>query len=172
MGNPNREIAIRLRERYEFYFVALAFTTLALSIQTAHFDSFLVSDIAELAAWVTLLLAGILGLRRIESAYAIYDAYADLATLENERRDFEELKQRGVTAVSLEGGGTVTPAVLVSDRDATIASAESAVSKINKNQVRAYQLQRILFVGGLAFLMISRGYQPALSILARLLCKT
>lgn len=92
--NPNREISIRLRERYEFYYVALAFTILGLSIQTAHFDTFLVSDIAELSGWVALLFAGILGLARLQSAYVIFDVYGDIATLERERLDFVQMQQQ------------------------------------------------------------------------------
>ncbi len=162
--NSNRKIAIRLRERYEFYFVALAFTILGFSIQTAQFASFLVSNIAELASWVALLLAGILGLRRIQSAYVIYDIYADIATLERERGTFEQLQQQKVSAVPQEGGGTVTLEALVRDRDATITSAESKVSKINKTQARAYHVQRVLFVAGIALLMLARGYQPFLNV--------
>jgi len=165
--NHNRNIAIRLRERYEFYVVALAFTIIGLSIQTAHFGSYLVSDIAEIASWVTLLLAGIFGLQRIQSAYVIYDVYGDIAKLEKERGDFEQLRRQDVTALPQEGGGAVTPEALVRDRDATIVSAESTVNKINKRQLLVYQLQRILFIGGLVLLMVSRGYQPVLTIAAR-----
>jgi len=163
-SNPNREIAIRLRERFEFYFVALAFTIVAFSIQTAHFGSVLLSSAAELAAWFALLLAGIVGLQRIHAAHVIYDIYADLTTLEGERREFAALRQQGVPAVPQEGGGTVTPEALVQDRDAEIASAESRVSKTNKTQARIYHAQRILLIAGIALLTIARGYEPFLTV--------
>ncbi len=145
--------------------MALAFTILGLAIQTAHFGPSLVSDVAELSGWVALLLAGIIGLERIQSAYVIYDVYADIATLESERRYFEQLQQQGIQAVPQEGGGTVSPEALIQDRDATITRDESKVGKINKNQGRTYQAQRIIFVAGLTLLMVSRGYQPFLTVL-------
>lgn len=158
--NPNRQIAIGIRGRYEFYLVALTFTILGLSIQTARFGSFVIGDAAELLAWVALLLAGLLGLSGIRAAYALYDVYGTIATDESERREFERLHQTGVRDVRLEGGGTLAPVELVRDRDGHIASAELRAGKINKAQTLGHQVQSIMFVVGVALLVFSRGYQP------------
>ncbi|MBI5912605.1 MAG: hypothetical protein HY848_21955 [Betaproteobacteria bacterium] len=158
--NPNRQIAIGIRERYEFYLVALTFAILGLSIQTARFGSFVIGDAAELLGWVALLLAGIFGLRGIRAVYGIYDVYGDIATLESERREFERRQQTGEQDVPLEGGGTIAPAKLVQDRDETIASAELTVGNIKKAQTLRYRAQSIMFVTGLVLLVVSQGYQP------------
>lgn len=49
-----------------FYSVALTFTILGLAIQTASFGANVVADLAELLAWLILLLSGLNGLSLLE----------------------------------------------------------------------------------------------------------
>lgn len=53
------------KAQFEFYLVALTFTMLGFSIQTANFGVNSVRDCAELVSWFYLSLSGLLGLERL-----------------------------------------------------------------------------------------------------------
>ena len=76
--NPNTEISIRLKERFEFYVIALAFTILGLSIQTASFGTSLPSDSFELLGWLFLFISGLVGLSRLEWIPVWYDVRVEI----------------------------------------------------------------------------------------------
>jgi len=63
--DKNQEISIQTQQKFEFYFLALVFTVLGLSIQTSVFSSKLQSAI-EIAAWAFFLISGLAGLSRME----------------------------------------------------------------------------------------------------------
>lgn len=62
--NPNIEIAIQTQQKFDFYFLALVFTILGLTVQTStitgKFQCFF-----EIASWVLLLASGLAGLSRL-----------------------------------------------------------------------------------------------------------
>jgi len=59
------QVGTKFQSKVEFYFLGLTFTILALSIQTAELDSNLISTMIELISWISMLLAGLIGLSRI-----------------------------------------------------------------------------------------------------------
>ena len=66
MPKSNAEIAIEHQIKFEFYLLALTFSILGLSIQTAEFGTYLSADLLELAGWLGLFLSGVVGLLRGE----------------------------------------------------------------------------------------------------------
>jgi NhaP-type Na+/H+ or K+/H+ antiporter len=62
----DRESAQGVQEKFEFYFLSLIFTILALTIQTAKFGRSGAEDVLELSGWVCLLIAGVVGLWKME----------------------------------------------------------------------------------------------------------
>lgn len=76
--DENRKIARSLQSKFDFYFLALVFTTLGLSIQTARFSSS-VQFWCEILSWMMLLISGLMGLSRLEWMPAMYRNYSHLS---------------------------------------------------------------------------------------------
>ena len=61
-------------EKYEFYFLALTFTILGASIQTADFSAYSKAGVvAEIVGWAALGLSGLVGLSKIEALPVMID---------------------------------------------------------------------------------------------------
>ena len=73
----NLEHAISIKDKFHFYFLALVFTILGLSIQTSKFISN-TQAIIEICAWVSLLCSGLAGLSRMEWLPLGYEHYSEL----------------------------------------------------------------------------------------------
>lgn len=88
----NSEVGIDVQNKFAFYVVALVFTILGLSVETADFGSSRFADAAELFAWLALLVSGLCGLRRIELMPSIYR----LAGLDVSGKEAREVLERGI----------------------------------------------------------------------------
>ena len=66
MSDNERSVAQQSQEKFQFYGVALVFTILGLSIQTATFDGHIIARICELFSWLMLLVSGLSGLSHLE----------------------------------------------------------------------------------------------------------
>jgi hypothetical protein len=64
--SSERAVAQQTQLKFQFYFLSLVFTLLALTIQTARFSHSPCEDAMELAGWLGLLLSGLAGLSRRE----------------------------------------------------------------------------------------------------------
>ena len=70
--NSNIDVAIRIQEKFEFYFLSLTFVILGLSIQTSKFGVHAISDGLELLGWISLFVSGMAGLSRMRGAPFLY----------------------------------------------------------------------------------------------------
>lgn len=107
--NPNIATAQRVQEKFEFYLLALTFTVLGLSIQTANFSQNIYSDFFELAGWLLLLASGISGLLRIEWVPVQYHLYYKTDKLETERDYLLNCLNQGLAVVPVSGQGEPQP---------------------------------------------------------------
>ena len=68
------EIAEEYKRKLNFYFVALAFTLLSVTVQSAPLDEMsFINKIIELIGWVSLLLCGLTSLSYLEITSKIYE---------------------------------------------------------------------------------------------------
>jgi len=63
------KLGIELRQKYELYFVSVAFTLAGLSVQTATYSAPRWRLVFEVAGWLSLSVAGLLGLWRISKLW-------------------------------------------------------------------------------------------------------
>ncbi len=153
------------QQKFDFYIVALIFTLLAASIQSAAFGDSAIRDALELGSWVFLLLAGLLALWRLEWA-SISDGYMQrLDRVERERLELIKHKASGSTSVLI--GNTQE----YSHVDEQIANRNESASKIDEKLTelsgfseRKYKAARFAFVLGLCLLVASRAYLPLVAI--------
>ena len=84
--DKNQEISIQTQQKFEFYLLALVFTVLALSIQTAKLSSCF-QGLIEILAWVSFLISGLAGLSRMEWIAVSYQHYSNLTKEKSFARD-------------------------------------------------------------------------------------
>ncbi len=151
--DENLEHSIQTQQKFDFYFLALVFTVLGLSIQTSQFSSKLQS-VFEVAAWMSFMVSGLAGLSRMEWIPVFYASYSDLT----EKKSFVREAKTGRPVKSESGK-------LLSDIDVEerIQHGENLIKERTKKmdaiETRGkvkYLLHKWLFVAGLALLIISR----------------
>ena len=84
-----RKLGIDLRQKYELYFVTLSFTLAGLAVQTATPSASKLDSGIEIAGWVFLILAGLLGLWRLRRLWLREVAVADYQDRQNADNDVE-----------------------------------------------------------------------------------
>ena len=151
--DPNLEHSIQIQQKFEFYFLALVFTILGLSIQTAQL-SFWLQGILEIAGWLLLLTSGLVGLSRMEWIPVAYKGHSELVR----RRAFLQGANTGRSLMS-ESGQIMSDAEarqFVKDVEDSIKEAEPRMERIKRRHETKTFIHKWFFVAGVALLMISR----------------
>lgn len=170
--NPNTEISQRLQERFEFYVIALAFTILGLSIQTASFGESLLSDSFELLGWLFLFVSGLVGLSRLEWVSVAYNVHAEIENIQAEALRLRQAQQMGHNEVPvIDDEREIVPIEeALQAQNNAVTQLKPKVESIEKWTLRKYQIHKWAFVLGLLFLLLSRAYEPAIGIVSKI-CK-
>jgi len=155
--NENITIARELSHKFEFYFIALVFTILGLSIQTSSFIKDYFQYIFEIFAWVSFLISGLAGLSRLEW---IPFAYCHYGSLQTEKNNLKVIKE-GINRISIinESGQKWTEKQLQKakgDLETQILKRDKEIEKVDKHTLIKYQLHKWSFILGLISLIISR----------------
>src|SRR5712664_3266431 len=95
MAKSPAEIAIELRGKFELYLLALNFSILGLSIQTAKFGEHLLADTFELTGWLALFISGVVGIVRGEWIPVAYDIQSKIHSTTSQRDDVRQALQHG-----------------------------------------------------------------------------
>lgn len=158
MQENNFTIATRCKEKYEFYFLALTFTILGLSIQTADFNTLYLQPVIEISAWFVLLLSGLSGLSRQE--------YLPIAYLtEHRHQRAQEYKQGYKDGVEgkrkvLNKDGIAMSALEIQEEldklDARLVSYKAQRNRVERGLEIKYEIHKYAFIIGLTLLLVSR----------------
>ena len=169
--DPNTNLSIEIQQKFEFYFIALIFTLLALAVQSGKFGVNAYADISEIAGWVLLLLSGLFGLSRLEWLPVAYKFHAKISSLEKDIKGCNQMSNNGHTMASM---GTDNTAYnienIIENRRESIEKIKPKVKEIEKKTMLKYKFQKLFFVAGLASLIITRSLEPILGIAKALSC--
>ena len=172
MANNSAEIAIELRGKLEFYLLALAFSVLGLSIQTAQFGEYLLADVLELTGWLALFTSGVIGIMRAEWVPVAYEIQSKITSTRGRRADVHQGLQRGVQIQIpfLEGGKETLLAgeQAVAKLDSLVSTLEEQYKTTEDQIIRRYRTMRRAFMLGIGCLLLARGVPPAMAIGERL----
>ena len=125
MSDKEHEIAHQSQEKFQFYAVALVFTILGLSIQTATFDGHVAARICEILSWLLLLASGLSGLSHLEWNPVIRIQMVRKDELEAKASRFEAQRNQGVQQINVLQDKKVIP---IEER---ITEYESYISKLD-----------------------------------------
>ena len=166
----NQEIGQRLQERFDFYLVALTFTILGLSAQTADFGSLIVADVAELVAWGALLLSGLKGLARLDGLPRMYRLFSVEAEQQRYATHLQShAKPRGAKEVVFTGDDVTMPIDAAIQRTAqNVEEVKAALAPLESRAIAQGNVQRSAFAWGVSMLVVARAVPPLLAILEQL----
>ena len=166
--NSNLDVSIRIQEKFEFYFLIFTFIILGLSIQTSKFGSHAISDGFELLAWVFLFIAGIAGLSRMRWTPSLYKVKHEIIRREQYRDEAKRRDSSGETYV-IQGEKEKPIGDFIADVSQGVKEVEEQLGELEIKNDRKYWLHIYGFTFGLLFLMVSRGYDPAVRLICFLL---
>lgn len=165
-AEPNAQIGANILTKFNFYFLGLTFGILALSIQTATFQTPLPARIAELVGWVFLLTSGIVGLSRVEWMPTQYQLTGLRVDTEHRIHGLQKAVQEGTRVVHVTLERRDRPIEdLIAQAESDLAKLGSHIGMLDRTAMKKYRVQKYSFVIGLAAIMVSRGYAPILDIL-------
>ena len=158
--DSNIDVAIRIQEKFEFYFLSLTFIILGLSIQTSHFGVHAISDGLELLGWISLFVSGMAGLSRMRWAPFLYGVKDAIIRRERVRDDAKRRELNGEKR-AIRGEEEISVGDFIADVSQGVREVEDQLGKLEtKNNLKS-SLHVYGFTFGLLFLMGSRGYEPA-----------
>ena len=171
MAKTSAETAIELRAKLEFYLLALTFSILGLSIQTAEFGNHLGADSFELAGWLALFVAGVVGIMRAEWVPVAYEIDSKITSIRRRYSEVEEGLRRGVQ-VPFPFVDEGKDCVLYGEQAATkldklVATLEQKFREAEKKIIGRYNMMRLSFMVGIGCLLIARGLPPTVLLVKR-----
>ena len=156
----NQEYARQTQQKFDFYFIALVFTILGLSIQTSVMTLLNWQRFFEILSWVCLLLSGLSGLSRLEW---ISVAFRQYGSRQSDMRDAEKTEQglAGAPILKQDGSPMSKEEIIKMKKyyKENIDSRTEEIRRIEKGMSFKYKIHKWGFVIGLCALIISRAMQ-------------
>lgn len=155
----NSEAAYKIRTKLDFYFLALTFTILGFSVETARFGRTPATDAAELIAWLFLFISGMGGLRRLFRLPILYDAFSVKAGKQEAINELKKAKvEQGQTLAYVGPVDATLPSdEVIAELGHTVETIDTAIKRLNKQLNRRYRVQAGAFFIGMLALMVARG---------------
>jgi hypothetical protein len=154
------KISIEYQQKFLFYLLGLTFTILALSIQTSLFGKYYFADLAELGGWLCLLVSGLLGLSRIEWSSVFYFLSSEKSGIEGRIASAKKYSLRSRSIRVLETGENIPIENFIDDEKDRQELYQKKIESIQFRQQLKSIIQKILFLLGIIFIIISRAYVP------------
>lgn len=157
MSDDEYKAARELEAKFHFYLTALAFTILALAIQTAPESAPAVARVFELLAWALLLAAGLLFLSFLEWLPVRRMTKAERDEVDTEirlRRRLASVAPQEILNRDERLLGNVDDSELRRHRKSLIEGLETSA----KREHRKYRIAKILLAVGLIATGVARGY--------------
>lgn len=148
------EYSRSLQEKYEYYFIALTFTLLALSVQTTKFTDDKITTLFLLFGWALLLASGFIALIRLEKQPNAHKGYA---VLDEKIEMLSALKEGRLVAES-------DTKKLIIDLEAWVKRNEPLLKSFESKIIFQYTIQKYLFFLGVLFVIFSRAYIPVIGL--------
>jgi hypothetical protein len=160
MADHHQEAAQRIQEKFYFYLVGLAFTILGLSIQTSKLGEFVLSDVFELLGWISLMISGIVGLLRLEWEPYIHEKISAVNILEEDVKTLKDFIVRGEPIQEMKGEGYFSVPERLKKVQEDLDLINKGIEIGSKKSHRKYVIHKYCVIGGIVFLVISRGTFP------------
>ena len=152
------DIAQQHQQKFEFYMVALVFTVLALSIQTANENGTFLNSVLEISAWACFLLSGLAALSKLEWYSISFFLFHYREIDESGAKRLREAKARGDEYVMILGTENKDPIdEYIQRKDESIEKKNRDIERVNKRGTLKYRIHKYAFVLGLMLLFVSRG---------------
>lgn len=171
MTDIERQVAQQSQEKFQFYAVALAFTVLGLSIQTASFQGHIVGRVLELLSWASLLTSGLAGLYHLEWSPVLRMKMAQRDEMDEKAVHLQQQKERGTQQVNVVQSQKIVPIdEHIGQYKSYAATLEDIIKSIDAKSARSYNVFRWSFISGVFLLVVARAYNPLLNIVEDLCC--
>lgn len=155
--NENLIIAREISHKFEFYFLALVFTILGFSLQTASFTKNHFQYIFEIVALLSFLISGLAGLSRIEWLGV---AFRHSGAIQDTQKRLDIINQglQGRPIVGTSGKPFTEEKLLKEkkDLDENISGHKKRGDKVDESISLKYMIHKICFILGIICLTISR----------------
>ena len=173
MSDNEQSIAHQTQEKFHFYALALVFTILGLSIQTASFDGHVAARICEILSWFMLLISGLSGLSNLEWNPVIRVQMARKDELEEKVRKLEAQRDQGIKQVNVLQDQKVMPIEdRITEYNSYIPKLDAQIAKMDRKAEIKYWIFKWAFVLGIVLLAVGRSLTPAIEIVKELCGRT
>lgn len=165
--NSRRDIEVgqRTQERIQFYFLTLAFTLLALAVETYKPGEYKASSSIELISWALLLISGLLGLYRMRLIPKYYKLSVHLNMLRWNIKDAQKLKLKGEKQLYLPEKKKVFDIdMYIEENEKGIEHFEKEEKQLTKHLKPFIKVHEVGLMLGIVLLALGRAYETIVNI--------
>ena len=154
--NPNIEQARQVQSKFEFYVIALVFTVLGFSIQTADLNKHMIHAILEIIAWICLLVSGLAGLSRLHWIPLLIYQKEYLKVNQGDLKLLEKTKNSGMGVYNEMNSKTEPVEPLIESKENEIEKRNTVIKRISNKGDTKFKIHKWGFILGFGFLLLSR----------------
>lgn len=165
-SQANQRIAVEIQTKFEFWLVGLIFAVLALAVQTATFTGGEVGQLCELAAWIALLLAGLMGIWRLEWTPPLYHMASRKSRGEAILSEVRKQRLSGFQTIFIDDADEhLDSDAFLGEVKGSVEIQEKRILLHRRRQSLAYRVMRAFLISGFVLLLFARGYDPAVDLI-------